>query len=169
LRMSSKGTEALKDRIWLIPDAELGINDGGKFVERAEEAIVDPKAAQKLPDALDGIEFWAVRRKEQQGKAGLLFEAPLAVQVGMVVFCVVGDDDDAASGPAGDASKLAQIVPAGLGVEVAFRLRGAKLPIADADGPEVADRLAGRRVKANRVLDLRGNPHCVVPVTTADQ
>ena len=64
--MKSNGTEPLEDWIWLVPDGELGIDDGGELGERTEEAIVQPEAAQEFPDALNRIEFRAVGRQEQQ-------------------------------------------------------------------------------------------------------
>jgi len=157
--MTSNGAEALENGVGLVPDRELSIDDSREFVERAEEAVVKPKASQELPDPFDRIEFGTVRREEQQDEARLLFEPPFPMQVGVVVFGVVDDDDDATAGTAGDTPEFAKILPAGLGIEIAFRLGGAQLSVTNADGPEVADRFSGRRVEADRVLDFRGNPH----------
>ena len=157
--MSLDCTKTLKNRIWVIPDVELGVDNGREFVERAEEAIVEPEATQELPDPFNGVEFGAVRGKKEQDEPRFLFEPPRAVEVGVVVFGVVDDDDDTATGAAGDAPKPAEIVPAGLGVEVAFRLGSAELPVTEADSTEVTYRLAGRSVMADRIRYFRGNPH----------
>ena len=118
-------TEAFENRSWRAADAELGVDDGREFVERSEESVVEPKAAKKLPYPLDGIEFDALRGEEQQDEAGFLFEPPLAMQVAIVVFGVLDDDDDRPAGIACNAPSLAEVVPAGLGIEVPF-WRGSK-------------------------------------------
>ena len=155
----SNRTEALKDWIRLVPDGELGVDDGGELVKRAEKAVMEPEAAKQFPDALDGVEFRAVGRQEQQDKIGLVDESPLPVQVGVMVFGVVDDDNHASAATTGDAPQLAQEVPASPGIKGTFGLRGAQLAIPEPDGAKVADRFSGGGVPANRIFDLRGHPH----------
>jgi hypothetical protein len=56
--------EALKDRIGVVPNLELSVDDRRELIQRAEESVVDPKPAQELPNSLDWIKFRAVRRKK---------------------------------------------------------------------------------------------------------
>jgi hypothetical protein len=162
--MLSDRTEALEDGIGACPDCELGVDDLGEFIERAEESVVEPKPSEQLPGALDGIEFWTVGREEMERKIGFLVASPFRMERSMVILGIVGDDDDTPAGATADAAKLAQEAPTGLGVEAAFRFGSAKLAVPDSHRTEVADTLAGGRVQTNRIFDLRRNPH---PAATA--
>ena len=108
MRMTLECAETLKNRIWLIPNLELGVDDGREFIERAEEAVVNPEVTQEFPDALDRIEFGTVRGKEEQNEARLLFDPPVPMEVGVMVFGVVDDDDNAVARAASDIPKPAK-------------------------------------------------------------
>jgi len=60
-------------------------------IQKSEVAVVKAKATRQFPNPLDGIQFWAVRRKEVQGKLGLLLLAPCKMESGSVVRGVVTD------------------------------------------------------------------------------
>ena len=59
--------------------------------------VVDAKLSGKFPYPLDGIEIRAVRRQVIKVELRFMFLTPSAVKFGVVVFCVVGNDDHAAS------------------------------------------------------------------------
>ena len=60
-------------------------------IQESEVEVVQAKAARQFPDPFDGVQFWAVRRREVQGKLGLLLLAPGEMESGSVVRGVVTD------------------------------------------------------------------------------
>src|ERR1035437_74638 len=164
MRMKLDCTEAFENGIWAAPVLELGVDDFREVVDRLKILIVDPKASQELPDSFNRIEFWAIRRKELQDEVGLLFAPPLGVELSVVIPGVIDDEDNPPAGAGADAVQLAKELPAGLGVKVTLWLGGTELPVPESDGPEVTDCLSCGCMAANRILDLRGDPH---PATAA--
>lgn len=84
---------------------------------------------------------------------------PLGMEACMVISGVVGDDDHPAAGPGADSAKMAQKLPAGLGVEASLGLGGAQFAVPKADGAKIADALAGWGMNTDRIANFRGNPH----------
>jgi len=159
MRMASHGTEPLEDQVGAFPESKLGIHSRGEFGERREISVVKTEAPKQFPDSFDGIKLWAVGRQEVKVESRLMKAAPLCVQGGVMVFRVVGDNDHAAAGRGTDPMKVAEEVPARLGIKVSEGFRAAELAVADSNGPEVADGLAGRRMLADGIENFRWHPH----------
>jgi hypothetical protein len=109
-------------------------------------AVVETPSPSQLPDALDGVEFWAIGRKKVQGEASLVSFPPLSVETGMVIGGVVGDDDRPATGSPSSLTKLLQEGLARDGVKAALLAAVDEAPVAKPDGTEVLDALPGRLV-----------------------
>jgi hypothetical protein len=69
----------------------LAFNCFSDTIQEGEVAVVKAKSTRQFPNPLDGIQFRAVRRKEVQGKLGLLLLAPGEMESGSVVRGVVTD------------------------------------------------------------------------------
>ena len=117
-----------------------------------------PKAAQQLPDTLNGIEDRRIGRQIIEAEAGRFLLSPVFVQQGVVVFGIVGDDDNLPSRNAANFLELDQELPEGLGVKVQGLASGEQFAIAQAHGTEVAHTFTGRMMSHNGIFDLRGHP-----------
>ena len=97
-----------------MPFEELGFHSCDDLLESAKIAIVKPKAAQQLPDTLNGIEDGRIGRQIIETEAGRFLLSPVFVQQGVVVFGIVGDDDNLPSRNPADFLELDQELPEGL-------------------------------------------------------
>src|SRR5690606_28191884 len=108
LDMMSNRTEATQYRIGTRPSGELRIDDADNLSERRKMSVMQPESAQQFPNTFDRVELWAVRRKEEQNKVGILGSPPLEMERGVVILRVVDDDDNLATAPTSGVAKLAQ-------------------------------------------------------------
>lgn len=131
-------------------------DDGTQF---RKVLVVKTAAANQLPNAFNRIEFRAVRWQEVKDKVVGNFLTPRFMQTGVVIASVVDDHDDLSSRGLCDASHSSIKLPASAGVKHPVRRRHDELAILQTHRPKVTDALTSWGVKANRVLDLRGNPH----------
>ncbi len=131
----------------------------GDGIQLGKVAVVKAPTSSQLPDSLDGIEFGAVRREEVEAEMFGARLPPGSVEAGMVIAGVVGDHDGSAPTTAGGVPQLAQERMTRDGIKGAFLAPEHKPAVADPDGSEVFDALAGRVVKKHGVLHFRGNPH----------
>jgi len=160
--MVLKRIKAPKNRVRLCPGAGLRVDDDGEFGERRKEPIMNPAAAQQLPDALDGIVLRAVGGQETQREILPLQLPPSWVECGVVILGIVDNDDDPATGASTDAAQVLQEVPAALGVEATGGRQGAKVAVLQAHGAKVADAFADCGMHADQVLDLWRQPRTAV-------
>jgi hypothetical protein len=86
------------------------------------------------------------------------------MESGVVIASIVGDDDDASAPARAGGTKVFQKLEAGEGVELIPLGLKEESAIAQSDGPEIPDALAGEVVEKHRILDFWGNPH---PTTRA--
>jgi hypothetical protein len=70
MRMLLYCAEAFENGVRVVPDLELEVDDFRELVEGLEKSIVEPEAAEELPDSLDRIELWAVRGRNCRTKSG---------------------------------------------------------------------------------------------------
>ena len=73
---------------------------------------------REFPDSLDGIQLRTGRWQEVEGKTLDLLSSPLAMESGVVIASIVGDDDDASAAARAGATKVFQKLEAGEGVEL---------------------------------------------------
>src|SRR6267378_2056366 len=124
------------------PGRKLQIHWRDEIVERRKVAVVQPQFAQELPDSLDRIELRAVGRKEKQDELGLLLSAPLGMHGGVVIPCVVHDNEHSPTSMPTASAQLAQEGPACLGIKTAFGLGDHQTSVTYPHRAEVADAFA---------------------------
>ena len=113
----------------------------------------------EFPHPLAGIQFGTVRRQEIKGETLGSFLPPVSVQLGMVVFGVVGNDHYPSRRAGADGVKVFQELPTGHGVELARLASEEEFAVAHPDGPKVAHALAGGMMEQHRVLGFGRDPH----------
>jgi len=67
---------------------------------------VEAQTAREFPDPFDRIQIWAIRRQEVQAELGSLLVAPLQMEFGPMILCVVADGQNAVAGNGADLPKL---------------------------------------------------------------
>src|SRR5678815_1438804 len=115
--------QATKRWIGLTPGKKAGLDRGDDVIEGWEVVIMQARAPNQFPNALDGVEFRAVGREEVQSKVTGYLLSPLGVKSGMMITRIVGDDHDSTIGAPAAAFKIAQEIPARLCVEHSFGAR----------------------------------------------
>jgi len=128
-------------------------------MEATEIAVMQPQAPDQLPDTLDRIEVRAIRRQEIKLEAADPSGAPVAMELGVVVFGVIGDDQHAAPRSGADALQLLEEVPAGLCVEALALATEDEAPVVQAHGTKVTHTLAPRKMPDYRISNLWRYPH----------
>ena len=151
--------QATKRRVGPTPVKEARLDRGDDVIKGWKVVVMKTRASNQFPNALDGVEFWAVGREEMQSKVTGYVLSPLGVKRGVMVTRVVGDDHDFTIGASAAAFKTAQEVPARLRVEHSFGARHDELAVAQPHRAEVADALARGSVPAHRIGHLGRNPH----------
>ena len=116
-------------------------------------------AASQLPDPFDRIEFRAIRRHEFQGQMLSTLFPPMEMQLGMMIFDVIEDQDNMAPSMTTDLSHLLEKGEECLPVEAFFFPAVYELTVPDAHSAKVADSFAGGMMQKNRIGDFRRNPH----------
>lgn len=94
-------------------------------------------APGEFPHSLDRIQFGAVGRQEVQSEAmtGLLF-SPAFVETSVVIFGIVGDDDDAAAGSGAGTSEVTEKAEEGFVIEPGFLAAKPKRPSPNRTAPK---------------------------------
>lgn len=122
-----------------------------------EVLIMCTKTACKLPDSLNRIKLWTVRRQEQQLQSMPIFSKPRSQQ-----FCVM---------PASIVHNNNHLAALTMSSEKTFqeplkricikRLStfGDKGAISNANRPQYPDMLSGRSMQRDRILNVRRYPH----------
>jgi len=116
-------------------------------------------AACQLPYPFDGTQVRTVGWEELQRKTGAGTIPPVFVQVAMVVFGIVENNDDAAASVATGLAELLQEAEEGVGVEHGLLPLEHELAIPQSDGAKVSHALAGGVVQEHGILGFRRYPH----------
>jgi len=143
----------------VTPVPEEIFNGFGNLQEAAEIAVVQTQAPDQLPDPLDRIEVRAVRRQEVELEAADPICAPVAMELGVVVFGIVSDDHHAAPRSGADPVQVLEEVPAGLRVEALALAAEDEAAVAQAHGTKVAHTLAPRKMPDHGISNLWRYPH----------
>jgi len=124
-----------------------------------EVSIVQASTTREFPDALGGVQVRAVSREVIEREAGRVLLPPVAMEAGMVVLSVVGDDHDASIGSGACRLQVPEELPAREGVELVRLAPKEELAIAQADGAEIPHTAPGGIMKEHWVLSFRRDPH----------
>ena len=157
--MLNDATETLKREVGARPVEQPRCDRRDNVVQSREIPIVQTTAADQLPDAFDRIKFRAVRRQEMQAEMCCDFVPPLLVEARVVVTGVVDNHDNGPARAAADSFDLLEEIPAGIGVEHAFRSGHNEFAIPKSHRTEIADALTGWGVQADGIGHFRWNPH----------
>jgi len=157
--MLDDATKTLKSGVGARPVEQPRRDCGDNVVQIREIAIVKTTAADQLPDAFDRIEFGAVRRQEMKTEMSRNVFAPLLVEDGVVVTCVVDNHDNCPGRAAADSFDLLEEIPASIGVEHALGSGHNQFAISESHRTEIADALSGWGVQADGIGHFRRNPH----------
>ena len=157
--MLSNTTKASQGGIRSRPCTKAWSDRGDDVPQLGKVLVVEAAPANQFPDPFDGIEFGTIGREEVENKVVRDFVAPFFVQTGVVIASVVDDHDYLSSGGLGDAFDLSIEVPASAGIQHPLRRRHDQFPVLQAHRTKVTDAFARWRMKADRVSDLRRNPH----------
>lgn len=122
-------------------------------------SVMGSYAASQLPDPFDRIEFRAVRWHEFQGQMLSTLFPPMEMQLGMMIFDVVEDQDNMAPSMTTGSSHLLEKGEERLPIEAFFFPAVDELAVPDAHSAKVADSFAGGMMQKNRIGDFRRNPH----------
>ena len=120
---------------------------------------MNTKPTREFPDALRGVQFRTVGRQEVQAETFRFLLSPVAVQSGVVISGVVGNDYHLSSRARAGGTKLFQELPTGQGVELARLRPEEESAVAQADRSIVANALPGGLVKQHGVLGFGRDPH----------
>ena len=120
---------------------------------------MDAKLSGKFPYPLDGIEIRAVRRQVIKVELRFMFLTPSAVKFGVVVFCVVGNDDHAASAFETAAMEQTQEIPCAHRVKAVVLACKEKFAVAKTHRTKITYALARGMMLQHGIFDLRWNPH----------
>ncbi len=110
----------------------------------------------EFPYPFNWIQVWTIRRKEVQAELGSLLVAPLQMEFGAMILCVVADGHNPPPTDSAGLLKHFQKLPKGFFVEPSGLTAEDKLAIPQTYGGEVADALARRMMIHDGVLGLRG-------------
>lgn len=115
--------------------------------------------ASQLPNPFDRIKFRAIRWHEFQGQMLSTFFPPMEMQLGMMIFDIVEDQDNMAPSMTTDASHLLEKGEERFPIEAFFFPAVYELAIPDANSAKVADSFSGGVMQKNRIGNFRRNPH----------
>lgn len=134
-------------------------NDTDELIECGEVAIVHAETTGELPDALDRIQFRAVRGKKVEGEVRVAPGPPGLMEARVVVPDVVCDEDDSAPGARAAVVQAAEKIEEGLGIEAVRFAPMKELPVAQTHCTKIADALARRVMQHDRIGLFGRNPH----------
>jgi hypothetical protein len=120
---------------------------------------METKAPRELPDSLDRIQVWAIRRKEIKAEAFDILLSPFLMENSMMVPDIVQNHDRRSTGSHRNLPQAAQELQKGLSIEAAHFAPELKVPVPQAHSSEVADAATGRVMLQGWVDDLRRDPH----------
>ena len=138
---------------------KLGFDNILNIIEGMGISVMQTISAQQLPNPLRGIEVRAVGRQKVENKAIGVLLSPLPVQYGMMVLCVVGDQNHFASRIGTHFEQFLHKLMEGLRVELVWFSHGYKQSVPQPHGSKVPHAFAAREMPKHRVLDLGWNPH----------
>src|ERR1700730_10219262 len=141
------------------PLSELIFDGGDDALQEAEVAIMETQPAREFPDPFDGIEIRAIGWQEVQAELGSLLAAPLQMEFGAVILCVVADGQNAAAGDGANFPEHFQELPEGLSIESSDLAAEEKHAVPQTHGGKVTHALARRMMVHDGILGLRRNPH----------
>jgi hypothetical protein len=75
----------------LVQISEPIFDGGNDAIQETEVAVVETQPTREFPDPFNGIQVWAIWWQEVQAKLGSLLVAPLQMEFGAMVLCVVAD------------------------------------------------------------------------------
>jgi hypothetical protein len=120
---------------------------------------VSTEATGQLPDTLDGIEVWTVRRQKQERKSSVGFLPPRRKKPCVMKSGVIQNDDDLFAGSAANSPKLFDECRKRDGIERIEGLRGYKLSVSNSDRAEITNRFSVRKMNHFGVFFFGRNPH----------
>src|SRR5213594_1908037 len=157
--MLKDSAESLQRDVWTCPRSKGRVKGFHDIVQDRKVAIMQAAPPDEFPYTFNRIEFRAVRRQKIQTKMiGHIF-APSLMQVRMVVAGVVDNHHGLSIGTAALPLEFLQEIPAGDCIKHSFGLRHNQFASLQAYRAKKANALSGRRMEANRIADLRRNPH----------
>lgn len=115
------------------------------------------KAASKLPYPFDGVEFWTIRRQEQQLQDTPMFSKPRGQEFCVMPAGIVCDNNHLAAFTM-SAEKALQESQECSSVECLGPL-GNQGSISNTHRPQYTDLFSGGRMQHYGIFHLRGNPH----------
>ena len=157
--MLSKATETLESGVGAGPRFEAWRHGRNHILQGREVLVVQAAAADQFPDALDRIEFRAVRRQKGQLEVIGDLVSPGGVQAGVMIPGVVTDHHHLLARPATLTFELPQEIPAGACIKHAFGPGHDELAVPQAHRAEEADAFAGWGMKADWVGYFGRHPH----------
>lgn len=116
-------------------------------------------AACQFPDPLDWVEFRTVRRQVVQADLAVVLFPPGPVEFGMMIPCIVHDQDHRSIRFPLDSFQLLQELPKRPGVELVCFPPVHKLPIAQTHRAEIPHAPASREMGQHGIVDFRRHPH----------
>jgi hypothetical protein len=129
------------------------------FLQCRKVPIVQTTPTRKFPDALDGIQVWAVRWQKVEAKTLPLLASPVSMESGMMIGGIIRDDHDTPAGVSTGTAKIFQELEAGGSVKTTRLALKEEPPIAHSHGAEVTDATPGGVVEQHRVFDFGRDPH----------
>ena len=145
-----------------MPIVEYFFYGRDKCGQSWEIPIMNSHPASKLPDPLNWIEFGAIRWHEFQCKMLPAFFSPFEMQLRMMIFDVVKDQDNVLTSVAAGSSYLLEKREERLPIEAFFLPTIDKFAVPDAHSSKVADAFASRMAQKSWIGNLRRNPHSAI-------
>ena len=147
----------MKGQIGLSPKSELLEHGRCQIFQFRKITIMRTESPRQLPNALNGIEVGAVRRKEVELKSRTMIVKPGLKNSGMMESRIIHDQDHPTVRP-GVTQKQPQKSQECFSVEGRDR-ESDEAAVGRTDGPENGHRLPGGGMKKHRIGVFRGNPH----------
>jgi len=120
---------------------------------------METEPTREFPDALDRVQFGAVRWQEVQRETlGALFP-PLLVKPGMVVSRIVRDHRDTPCRSAAGRPQRLEKLPTGDGIELARLAPKEEPSVPQANGAKIANVIPAGMVMQDRVPGFGRDPH----------
>jgi hypothetical protein len=155
----SYGTESSQFVIGFRPFPELLVHLFDEDLERRKKYIVNAVAPGAFPNSFDRVEFWTVGRQVIQGEVRCLRCAPRRVELGVVVFGVVADDDHATPSLGADRMEILQKRPERGTLEHASFLLKETAAVTQPYRSEIADAFTARIMPNYWIGLLPRHPH----------
>jgi len=116
-------------------------------------------SASEFPDPFYRVQLRAIGGHVLQHKPLPASFTPESMETRMVVFDVVDDQHNPATGMRTDLAQMLEKREERLSIKPAFLPAVSKLSVSQSNRSEITDAFAGRVVQHHRVFDFRRNPH----------